>query len=394
LLDTVKPDQVKDISHGNRKSGRSLIPFPVGRHIAMTLAFALTCLVLAAGWSLGAAVLAPTNDPMAAKVAEWARNHGLGSIVTGLESLQYRLNPPKIGGVPTIPLQKSLGNASTIALGSVAHLQSPVSSVATPALPGEGNFKAVVTLHHLPVVQVAYLRPDSVHTSYLSAVIWMSSEHTRFEQHPGSLDPGHLSLWANGSSVSNSAASGLVAAFNGGFKIKDSGGGFYANGHTIGVLRKGAASLVVYRNGNAAIGVWDRDVQMNSSVASVRQNLQLLVDSGRLAKNLNAAVKSTWGITVGGSTYVWRSGIGVTAKGDFVYVVGDALSAHSLAVLLLHAGAVRAMQLDINRTWTSYMWFTKSRAGKLSAHKVLKFDRPANRYFTSTSRDFFAVYYR
>jgi hypothetical protein len=392
LLDTAKRDHGKDARQP--KNIRPLIPFPLGRRIAIALALALLCFMLATIWSLGTAVLATTNDPLSAKVAEWARSHGLGSVVTSLESIQYRLNPPKVGGTTEIPVLKNQGTSSSRVPSLRILQQNPIPSIVTPALSGEGIFKTVVRSHNLPVVQIAYLRPDSVHTSYLSAVAWMSGQHTRLVQHPGSVDPGHLSLWSNGSNVTNAAASGLVAAFNGGFKIKDSRGGFYANRHTMGVLRKGAASLVVYSNGTTAIGVWGRDVRMTSDVVSVRQNLQLLVDNGHLANNLDAAVKSSWGVTVGASTYVWRSGIGITSKGDLLYALGDALSARSLATLLEHAGAVRAMQLDINKTWTSYMWFTPKSTGKLTPHKALNFNRPADRYFSPTSRDFFAVYYR
>ena len=222
----------------------------------------------------------------------------------------------------------------------------------------------------------------------------MSGQHTRLEQHPGSVDPGHLAYWSNNTSIANSGASGLIAAFNGGFKIKDSHGGFYANHHIVGVLRNGSASPVVYRDGHTEIGTWGRDVQMSANVVSVRQNLQLLVDNSHLVKNIDAAVKSTWGVTVGASTFVWRSGIGVTAQGDLIYAIGDALSARNLATVLLHAGAVRAMQLDINKAWTSYMWFTPTHTGKLTPHKAVNFHRPAGRYFAQTSRDFFAVYYR
>jgi hypothetical protein len=395
LLDTTSQNETEDAKKPKKQRLRSLITkTPLRRRIAGGVAIVFACGVLLTGWSLGRAITSPTNDPVSAKVAEWARDHGLGSVVTGLEAVQYWMNPPKIGGVPLIPSLKNQTGSATPQPSADVVLHDPITGTVTPALAGEGTFKSVVVSQNLPIVQLAYVRPDALHTSDLSAVVWMSGKRTRLEQHPGGLDPGHLSLWSNGSSVVNSAASGLIAAFNSGFKIKDARGGYYQDGHTVGVLRDGAASIVVYKDGNTAIGMWGRDLHMTSEVVSVRQNLQLLVDNHHLADNLDAAVQTNWGATLGGSTYVWRSGIGITATGDLVYVVGDALSAHTLATLLQHAGAIRAMQLDVNKAWISYMWYTPKADGTLAPHKALEFQRPANRYFSPTSRDFFAVYSR
>ena len=371
--------------HSNRSFGPESF---VARRILVLGVLVLAVVLLSTGWSLANAIFSPVNDPISAKIAEWARGHGMSIVVTGLESLQYRLSPPKVGGTPAASL---LSNSTR----SVRLLQKPLPALVTPSLPNEGKFKSIMALHGIPLVQVAYLRPDALHTSYLSAVVWMSGKHTRLEQHPGLTDPGKLSLWTQKPSIVNSTSTGLVAAFNSGFKIKDARGGYYDNSHTVGTLMPGAASLVVYRNGTTDIGVWGSDVTMTPDVVSVRQNLQPLIENGQLATNLDAAVKANWGTTVGASTNVWRSGIGITVNGDLVYIVGDALSARTLATLLLNAGAVRAMQLDINKSWISYMWFThKAGSELLTPHKVLNFQRPANRYFSTTSRDFFAVYYR
>jgi hypothetical protein len=76
-----------------------------------------------------------------------------------------------------------------------------------------------------------------------------------------------------------------------------------------------------------------------------------------------------------------------------VFAAGDALSAHSLGVLLQRAGAVRAMELDINPEWISFMWYTPSSSSP-TPHKLVDFVRPADRYYSVNSRDFFAVYAR
>lgn len=379
-------------------------------------AVAAVLLVALLAWIVVPALSASGNDSLAARVAESARDKGFGFVVTGLEAVQYRLSPPTTGGTLDASAQQSLAAdaGSAAPATSTGHprapgtrragpppvtLQARIAPLASPALPGEGVFAARVTVDGQPAVQTALLRPDDVHTSYLAGVAWMSSRLLRFQQHPGSADPGDLARWSEPATIPSSRRVGLAATFNSGFKIADSRGGFYQDGRTVGTLQQGAASFVVYDDGHVDVGSWGREVRMTPHVSSVRQNLRLLVDANRLSSTIDAATQSTWGATLGGDAYVWRSGVGVTRSGDVVFAMGPALSARTLAVLLQRAGAVRAMELDINPEWVSYMWYsgassTASSGSTALPHKLLDFARPADRYFTVNSRDFFAVYSR
>jgi hypothetical protein len=219
----------------------------------------------------------------------------------------------------------------------------------------------------------------------------MRASQLNFSLHPGYSDPGNAGAWHAQDSV-GSRLKGLVATWNGGFKIKDAKGAFYLNGKQAGPLTKGAASVVIYKDRTIKLGSWGRDFTMTSNVVAVRQNLKLLVDHGKIAKNVDGAVQSNWGATIKGAYFVWRSGLGIRADGNLVYVAGDALSVRDLAVLLKNAGAIEGMQLDINPAWISYMWY--SHGSKVTPHKLVNFQRPADRYLTATSRDFFAAYLR
>jgi hypothetical protein len=353
----------------------------------------LTVFLATTAWSLVGALRAPGDD-VPTKLAEWARDHGLGPAVTMAEAIQYKLSPPPTGGTPdTSQLASGAAEAANAAKSpagaTLLALQPRMSSPDSPELPGEGVFVPAVTTKAGPVVQVTYVRPDSVHTSFLTGVAWMS--HTlRFVLHPGYQDPGTSGM-SQPDQIGGSQLSGLVASFNGGFKLKDAQGGYYDHGHTVGTLTNGAASFVIYKDGHATVGTWGTDVSMTPDVAFVRQNLQPLITGGVVAANLDANVQSNWGTTVGGGYAVWRSGIGITKTGDLVYAGGDALSVTALADVLHRAGAVTAMQLDINKAWVSYMYYARS-GGHLTPHKLAAFQRPADRYFSPTSRDFLAVY--
>ncbi len=185
---------------------------------------------------------------------------------------------------------------------------------------------------------------------------WMDPRLLRAQLYSGSGSPGGYG-WKLTAPISPGAARTLVAAFNGGFKFPYTEGGYYAEGKLAYPLRPGGASLVIYRNGDATVGAWGRDVNWSSQVIAVRQNLTLLVDGGHAVGGLDPYDKSVWGATLGGIPNVWRSGIGVTSDGALVYVYGPDLEITQLAALLVRARTVRAMTLDMNPYWTVFVTY-------------------------------------
>jgi hypothetical protein len=379
-------------SRRRRPQGRGWI-----RGLAWALALMLVPLTVFAAWAAVGIQGEPSSDDLPTRAAEWARDNGLGAVVTGAEELQYRLNPPKVGGTPDLAALNSIGTAqlgaaATAAVHSLASrepVHAPIATPVTPALPHEGQFAPIGPGPAGRSIQISYVRPDSVHTSYLTGIAWISGKD-RFVLHPGQADPAG-SHWSQAPLVLSKDRASLLATFNGGFKMKDSRGGYYDHGVTAGTLTQGAASLVITKDGRATVGQWGTDVGMAKDVAFVRQNLKPLIEHGVVAKDLAANVESNWGTTVGGHDAVWRSGLGMTKSGDLVYVMGDALTVASLADVLQRAGAYNAMQLDINRAWVSFDYY-RSHAGRLTPHKLGSFQRPADRYLQPVSRDFVAVY--
>jgi hypothetical protein len=189
----------------------------------------------------------------------------------------------------------------------------------------------------------------------------------------------------------------LLAAFNSGFKIYSYRTGWYDHGVTAMALQAGAASLVIFADGTATVASWGRDVTLGPSVVAVRQNLRLLVDGGVAASTVDAY--RLWGAVLHGGAQTWRSGIGVTAGGALVYVGGPALDPAALAQLLIAAGAVRAMELDINPEWVSFSLFAHAggaSGGPITAASNLlasMYEQPGH-YLGPFSRDFFAVFAR
>ena len=366
-----------------------------------SIAGAVVILLTPVWWSLGSALTNPgLGTSIPARLAEWSRGHGGGWIVTEVENLWYSHHQPPVGGKPpkgAIPATHPSVTAPHAT--QVVHLPAPapITPIASPAVNGEGQWRPAGRLvHGVPALYESDMRPDAVHTSVVVGVAWMDTKLLSARLYSGSTIPGD-GPWQYTAPVSSSAAQTLVAAFNSGFLMKNANGGYYSEGKTVAPLRNGAASFVISRDGTATVGQWGRDMSMSSSVVAVRQNLDLIVDGGQPVPGLLANDNSKWGFTLGGKAYVWRSGVGVTADGALVYVGGPDMNITDLADVLVRAGAVRAMELDINTDWVNLATFAPG-AGTTAADPANGSDLLPNmagnpsRYFaTWWTRDFITM---
>jgi hypothetical protein len=182
----------------------------------------------------------------------------------------------------------------------------------------------------------------------------------------------------------------LLGTFNSGFAYRDAHGGFSVNGHTYTPLVRGMGTVVGYANGRVDVVSWRGGAVPPASVVVAKQNLPLIVSGGRPNPNLNDG--PAWGATLGNAIRVWRSGLGVDRHGDLIYAAADYQTVSSLASILIHAGAVRALSLDINPTWPTLITYTHWPS--LTPKLIFPTSRPATRYLSPDDRDFFAVYRR
>jgi hypothetical protein len=314
-------------------------------------------------------------------------------VVSGLEKIQYDMNPPKVGGrlpggIPHVSAAHPTRTHPTRPANYVAP-PATIPSQARPSLPGEGAWQSLLNLHGLPAIQAAFLRPDAQHTSYLVGVAWLNQNLVKMVLHPGLRVPG--GSWSQPSQIADSQRNAILATFNSGFTMQDANGGYWQDGRAAVPLRAGAASMVFYRDGHIDVIRWPGG-NPGSEVAAVRQNLGLLVDHGAISPDVNSTTTSVWGATVGNATYVWRSAIGVRKDGSLIFVVGASLSVSTLANIVHDAGAVRAMELDINQSWTNFITYTHPSAGVAVPHMLTNNEHPnPYRYLQPSSRDFVAV---
>ena len=375
---------------------------PLNRALRRTSLVVLLVAVVSLTWSIGIAVARPTGEPVSTKLVEWVRDHGGNGIVNRVENWWYTGHPPPVGGLPK-------GGRLPTARKVTARVRVPVAPVEPPQvlppaiapfapvpLPNEGVWAPTgKVVNGKAAVYETFLRPDPVHTSEVVGAVWMDATRLRGVLYNGIELPGG-GPWLRPARIAPGDDAALVAAFNSGFKLDASLGGYYTEGRTVRPLVDGRASLVIFTDGSMTVGVWGRDVRMGPNIASVRQNLSMLVDGGQNLAAGDPNDTHLWGATLGGRVYVWRSAVGVDARGNLIYVGGPALNITTLADVLVRAGAVRAMELDINTSWVSYFTYTGGDAsGPIRGTRLLpNMDRPPERYLTGNSRDFIALFAR
>lgn len=212
---------------------------------------------------------------------------------------------------------------------------------------------------------------------------------TRLALYPGLREPP-LAVPRGPAEVPQGQRWRLLATFNGGFKANAGAGGFLVNGRVDGPLRTGLGTLVEYRDGSLAILDWQGRTSPGTLVLA-RQNLPVLVWNHR--PNATVASPYLWGATIGHAVTTWRSAVGITDNGDLVYAAAGGQTPASLAALMIRLGADRAIELDINPEWPSFITY-RARGGRDPLPLVPNPQQGAYRFLVPDNRDFFAIYTR
>ena len=208
--------------------------------------------------------------------------------------------------------------------------------------------------------------------------------------HSGTTDAG--TGYRYGPAVVGLERKRIVAAFNGGFRLNVGAGGFESFGRVGAPLRDGLGSVVTYTDGSTDIGSWHHEVPApGKTVASVRQNLSLLIDHGAAASTLDCRI--CWGATLRGVVDPARAALGITADGRLLWAGGEHLTVPQLADALLAAHVMRAVELDINPEWVAgYFYGHRGGHGPLAPVPVMPGQQGIpGEFLAPWSRDFFTI---
>ena len=236
-----------------------------------------------------AGLRADTTRPTARRpwpgAAEWGRQHGLGPVVTWFETEWYKLHPAKVGGQPTgtnVLRRRARPRSSCPRASSTCPRRPPSRRRPPTRCPARAS--GTSSAPDAPARAPAALRG-------LRAARPGAHElrrRRRVDGPDGAARPALLGVVHPGRSACPSgtprrsppvASRTLVAAFNAGFRMQDANGGYYTDGRTLAPAapRRGVGRHLPGRHDDRRrLGA--RAVTMSNQVASVRQNLDLIVD--------------------------------------------------------------------------------------------------------------------
>jgi hypothetical protein len=336
----------------------------------------------------------PSSLPLSVRTVEWLRMNHFNWLVDDAEHVYYTWNAPKKGGaqlkaLPTIVIARTHRRAKH--QEQAEPWPPPIKPVFAHALPGEGVWKPTgPSLGGKPPVLVTTFRTERDYPRIVAYAAWFDHTRTALAYYPGRYEPPNATL-RGPAEVPHDQRWRLLATFNSGFIYQDGLNGDALNGHLNEPLKEGLATLVAYKNGRVNVVGWNGGAAPGPAIAWARQSLPLIINHGRLSPKLNDS--TAWGYTLGNAVRVWRTGVGIDRRGNLIYAAADYQTVTTLARILLRAGAVRAMELDINPEWPTLITY-RHHHGLLPTKVVPNYQQPATRYLVPDDRDFFAVFRR
>jgi hypothetical protein len=308
-----------------------------------------------------------------------------------------------VGIQPASATVSDCSNTFPIASRQASASPSNIAPIAGTQVTNEGIWHDTrISVLGKIAVKTTQLRFDKAHGKATATIVWLDPKAVAFSQIGGTTDP-----------INNPKASGKVpaslkscylAGFHGGYltktknhHINDSQGGAIYNGYTALPMVDGKATLMTYSDGSIDIVNWP-NWNHSKTIAQARQNISMIVKDG-VSQVKSPELHNAWGWVWNGvginNNDVPRSGVGIRADGTVVWVLGNKLNATNLASLLVRAGSVRAMVLDMNKGYSNGYFYgpyhtVKSIGSKINPSMVGE----PSRFWQTSQRDFVAVFAR
>lgn len=151
----------------------------------------------------------------------------------------------------------------------------------------------------------------------------------------------------------------LIAVFNGGFMVRHGQYGVMINSDTFVPPRPDACTVALARDGGVRIRTWTEIAPQVETLTAFRQTPPCLIEQGALHPQIDPDPRPRkWGAAENGDVEIRRSALGLDASGKVLfYGLGEWVTAKALADAMKAAGAVDAAELDINWSYTRFLFF-------------------------------------
>jgi hypothetical protein len=306
---------------------------------------------------------------------------------------------------PTSPLFLDQNKNNTTAFSTAFNLNNipPNPAFKNSSLKNEGIWNNVpsAVFPNKEIMAYTFVRPDAQRSYAIVSIVKMDHSKLKIGAVAGTAEPGSsLGNPGSGKVPENIANSGnLVAYFNGGFLYVDGNYGMIVGNKTYAPLKNNSGTIVGYSNGSVKILNYTGQ-NLGKNISFIRQNGLLIVEDGAIPLTPSNGKQEVGRVVINnkiipGAVYTWRSGLGITKKGNLLYAVGNALSPTTLARALQMAGAVNAIQLDINPTHIYFNLLTKNNTRSYDATSLngdLAKVNTRHQVLNGSTRDYFYIY--
>jgi hypothetical protein len=206
-----------------------------------------------------------------------------------------------------------------------------------------------------PYFYLTTVRPDPERPYAKVLVVAMDMRQLELDMEAGVEDPKSLTgLHGSGKIPRDPKTLGrVVAAFNGAFKTTHGEYGMMVHRRVFLPAKPAAATILVTDDRRVGLGTWGPSLKVPPDVLSFRQNLEPLVEDGKVSPS----GRTQWGWQLQGTSMLTeRSGICVSAGNHLYYLWGDEASAATLGKAMLLVQCTYGIHLDMNPHHTGFVF--------------------------------------
>ncbi|MCB9578260.1 MAG: phosphodiester glycosidase family protein [Polyangiaceae bacterium] len=184
----------------------------------------------------------------------------------------------------------------------------------------------------------------------------------------------------------------LLAVFNGGFKARHGGYGMMVDQQVYVPAKDDACTIALYQDGSVRIRTFDQLAQ--ADIRAYRQTPPCMVVDGELNEMLSGWSARKWGMSIEGKDDIRRTALGVDESGQvLLFGIGEWIRPKELALAMQLAGAKNVAELDINWSYTRFLFFGHPEPNaplQVTATLIPKLEHSKRGYVHKASyRDFF-----